>query len=699
MTAPGKSSNLKQKGEAGAWSGSRPHNSMTYEAYLALVKEAEYHSNLYYNQDAPEISDFEYDQLTQRIKAVEAEHPDWVVAESPTQHVGGEATMPDAEKVKHPVQLLSLNDLFSFEDVDAWYQSIGAPKVSVQQKIDGLTIALEYRDGVLYRAATRGDGFVGEDVTPNANVISGIPQVLHIPEGAGVAAKNRLFVRAEVYQPVNEFERVNAALEAAGMKTFANPRNCAAGSLRVKDPSITADRGLSALSFTILYQEGWSEVDTSIIPVPQTSESGDLALLKTLGFDPVPAYQCNNMVEIQAAIEKIGADRDGLAYWIDGAVVKTDDHAIQARLGNTAKFPKHAAAYKYPPETKDTTVRDIIVQTGRTGALTPVAVVDPVRLCGTTVSRVTLHNQGFLDANRINIGAVISVLKSGEIIPKCVAVPGPAEEPYHIYRCPICGAPTEHNDDGSVAFCSNLLCPAQQSRYIQFYCAKDVMDINGMGPAMVDKLVDAGLLKTPLDLYTLKEHRDVIVELDNMGVKSCDTLLAAIEAAKGRELSRVIKSLGICGIGQHIGKGLAKAYPDLDAISNASVAELTTVDGVGETSATAIHDFLQSEEGKAVLTRMKELGINTRSETYGKGDVQGQLTGLTFVITGTLPTMSRNEAKALIEGNGGKCSGSVSKKTSYLLAGEEAGSKLDKANDLGVPVIDENGLKAMLGQF
>lgn len=674
----------------------RPIITMTKEEYLALVKEAEYHSNLYYNQDAPEISDFEYDQLTQRIKAAETEHPDWVVTESPTQHVGGEASMPEALKVKHPVQLLSLNDLFSFEEVDTWYQSIGAPKVSVQQKIDGLTIALEYRDGTLYQAATRGNGFVGEDVTLNAKVIKGIPLTLQIPAGAGVAAGNRIFVRAEVYQPVSEFERVNAALETAGVKTFANPRNCAAGSLRVKDPSITADRGLAALSFTILYQEGWSDVDTSVIPVPQTSESSDLSLLQTLGFDPVPAYPCGSMEEIKAAIEHIGDGRDGLAYWIDGAVVKTDDHRLQDRLGNTAKFPKHAAAYKYPPETKDTVVRDIIIQTGRTGTLTPVAVVDPVRLCGTTVSRVTLHNQGFLDSNRINVGAVISVLKSGEIIPKCVAVPTPADEPYHIHNCPVCGAEVEHNDDGTVAFCSNLLCPAQQSRYIQFYCSKDVMDINGMGPAMVDKLVDAGLMKTPLDLYTLKEHRDTIIALDNMGERSCDVLLDAIEASKGRELPRVIKSLGIDGIGQHIGKGLAKAYPDLDAISNASMADLMAVDGVGETTATAIHDFLQSEEGKAVLSRMKELGINTHSDTYGKEDVQGALTGMTFVITGTLPSMSRNDAKALIEANGGKVSGSVSKKTSFLLAGEDAGSKLDKANSLGVKIINEDELKAML---
>lgn len=668
---------------------------MSHEEYLALVKEAAYHSNLYYNHDAPEISDFEYDQLTQRIKAAEAEHPDWVTPESPTQHVGGEATLAGADKVQHPVQLFSLNDLFSYDDLAAWYRSIGSPAVSVQQKIDGLTIALEYRNGELYCGATRGDGFVGEDVTRNARVIQGIPKRLKIPVGANVAAENRIFVRAEVYQPTAAFECVNAALEAAGKKTFANPRNCAAGSLRVNDPAITAERGLSAFSFTILHQEGWDDVDTTVIPRPMESETGDLSLMAALGFTPVEAYQCSNMDEIIAAIEKIGTERDTLEYWIDGAVVKTDAHALQDTLGNTAKFPKHAAAYKYPPETKDTKVLDILVQTGRTGALTPVAAVEPVRLCGTTVSRVTLHNEGFLQANRINIGATISVLKSGEIIPKCVGVPSPAEEPFHIGSCPVCGAPAEYNEDGSVAFCSNMLCPAQQSRFIQFYCAKDVMDIAGMGPAMVDKLIDAGLLKNPLDLYSLKAHKETIVQMENMGEKSCDALLAAIEAAKSRDLPRVIKSLGISGIGRHIGKALAAKYPDLDTISKAPVDELMSINGIGGTSAQAIYDYFRTT-GVEVLKKMKEIGINTKSAEYGKEAVEGPLSGLTFVITGTLPTMSRNDAKALIEENGGKCSGSVSKKTSYLLAGEEAGSKLEKATALGVPVIDEAALKGMI---
>lgn len=668
---------------------------MTQKEYLSLVKEAAYHSNLYYNNDAPEISDYEYDQLTQRIKAAEAEHPDWVTPESPTQHVGGAATLAGAAKVQHPVQLFSLNDLFSFEELAAWYSSIGSHAVSVQQKIDGLTIALEYRNGDLYCGATRGDGFIGEDVTKNAMVIQGIPKRLNIPAGANVADENRIFVRAEVYQPTAAFERVNAALEAAGKKTFANPRNCAAGSLRVNDPSITAERGLAAFSFTILYQEGWDNVDTTVIPRPMVSETGDLALMQALGFTPVEAYQCSTIEEIIDAVEKIGAERDGLEYWIDGAVVKTDAHGLQDAMGNTAKFPKHAAAYKFPPETKDTKVVDIIVQTGRTGALTPVAVIEPVRLCGTTVSRVTLHNEGFLQANRINIGATISVLKSGEIIPKCVGVPVPAEAPYHIGSCPVCGAPAEYNEDSSVAFCSNLLCPAQQSRFIQFYCSGDVMDIAGMGPAMVDKFIDAGLLHSPLDLFTLKFHKDAIVQMENMGERSCDALLDAIEAAKSRDLPRVIKSLGISGIGRHIGKALAVQYPDLDAISGAPVAELMSINGIGSTSAQAIYDYFHGS-GLETLQRMKKIGINTVSAEYGKGAIEGPLTGLTFVITGTLPNMSRNDAKALIEANGGKCSGSVSKKTSYLLAGEDAGSKLEKATTLGVPVIDEATLKSML---
>lgn len=510
----------------------------TKEQYLQLVKEAAHHSFLYYNQDNPELSDFEYDQLTQRIKSVEAEHPDWVVSESPTQHVGGEAVMEGAKKVQHRVQLASLNDLFSFDEVKAWYESIGAPeKTSVQQKIDGLSMAVIYRNGKLVQAATRGDGFVGEDVTANAQHIDGIPHFLNIPDIAGVDKENTLAVRAEVYMPVEEFERVNAELEKEGKKLFANPRNCAAGSLRVKDASVTASRKLGAISFSILYADGWDAVDEKALPKPGVSETTDLELLKRIGFNPVKAYPCTSFDEIVQAINTIGETRADLPYWTDGAVVKTDDKKLQTVLGSTAKYPRHAAAFKYPPEEKETVIRDIAVQVGRTGVLTPVAVFGPIQLCGTTVTRATLHNQGFIDSLGIGIGCTCRVYKSGEIIPRISTVVKRGEEVFKIKKCPVCGAPAvEYTDDNGtesgVVGCSNINCPAQHARKIQFFCSKEVMDIDGMGPSIVDKLIEADLLDSVTDIYRLKDHAGKIETLEGMGEKSVATMLNAIEQAK-----------------------------------------------------------------------------------------------------------------------------------------------------------------------
>lgn len=674
----------------------------TKEQYLQLVKEAAHHSFLYYNQDNPELSDFEYDQLTQRIKSVEAEHPDWVVSESPTQHVGGEAVMEGAKKVQHRVQLASLNDLFSFDEVKAWYESIGAPeKTSVQQKIDGLSMAVIYRNGKLVQAATRGDGFVGEDVTANAQHIDGIPHFLNIPDIAGVDKENTLAVRAEVYMPVEEFERVNAELEKEGKKLFANPRNCAAGSLRVKDASVTASRKLGAISFSILYADGWDAVDEKVLPKPGVSETTDLELLKRIGFNPVKAYPCTSFDEIVQAINTIGETRADLPYWTDGAVVKTDDKKLQTALGSTAKYPRHAAAFKYPPEEKETVIRDIAVQVGRTGVLTPVAVFDPIQLCGTTVTRATLHNQGFIDSLGIGIGCTCRVYKSGEIIPRISTVVKRGEEVFKIKKCPVCGAPAvEYTDDNGtesgVVGCSNINCPAQHARKIQFFCSKEVMDIDGMGPSIVDKLIEADLLDSVTDIYRLKDHAGKIETLEGMGEKSVATMLNAIEQSKTRELARFIKALGIPGIGQHIGKNLEKLYPDIWAIAAASKEELCAIDGIGDISAEAICSFFTSEENRKMVEELISLGVNAKSTKYGKEEGPGKLTGLTFVITGTLPSMGRDEAKALIEGNGGKCSGSVSEKTSYVLAGEAAGSKLTKATELGIPVIDEATLKSMI---
>lgn len=669
--------------------------------YDALVRAIRYHNNRYYNQDAPEITDYEYDQMTSKLKAMEREHPEWVSPDSPTQRVGGKAVM-SGEKAHHLVRLYSLNDLFSTEDVEDWYiDQMHEPRVSVQNKIDGLTIALEYRNGVFTQGTTRGDGDVGEVVTENAKELQGVPARLNIPANAGIAQDNMLYVRAEVYMPVQEYERVNEEQRKAGKKLFANPRNCAAGSLRVKDPRITKARNLGAISFAILKSEGWENVDANICPRPGVSETDDLALLALLGFDVVPAYVCQGMEEIVAAIKRIDESRNGLPYWIDGAVIKTDEKSIQEEYGYTAKFPKHAAAYKYPPEQKDATVLSIDVQVGRTGVLTPVANLSPVQLCGTTVSRATLHNQAFIDEMGIGVGAVVKVIKSGEIIPRVIGVTKPGPEVFRITKCPACGREAilftdDNGTDNGVYGCPNLACPAQKTRYLEYYCSRDVMDIPGIGPALIDKLCDMGILNDVADLYSLSKHADAIKDLEGMGERSVQKVLAAIEASKARDIDRLIKALGIFSVGRHIGKALATKYPDMDAIIALDCDTLMTVDGIGEISAMAIWGYFHHEDSLARYHRLVAAGLNTKSLTYGQGQGGGALAGMTFVITGTLPTMSRDEAKKLIEAHGGKCSGSVSKKTTYLLAGEAAGSKLTKATSLGIPVLSEDALKAML---
>ena len=617
---------------------------------------------------------------------MEQEHPEWVTQESPSQRVGGRPVLNGA-KVRHQVHLYSLNDLFSVEDVRDWYiGQMHAPRASVQEKIDGLTLALEYRNGKFFLGATRGDGDIGEVVTDNALMVRGVPGQLDIPENAGVAPENRLYVRSEVYMPVADYERVNEEQRQMGKKLFANPRNCAAGSLRVKDPAITKARNLGAISFAILDSEGWEDVDTSICPRPGVSETDDLALLSILGFDVVTAYACQGMDEIEATIKKIGESRGSLPYWTDGAVIKTDEKSIQEEYGYTAKFPKHAVAYKYPPEQKDATVLSIDVQVGRTGILTPVANLTPVQLCGTTVSRATLHNQAFIDDMGIGVGAVVKVIKSGEIIPRVIGVTKPGPEVFRITKCPVCGHDAvlftdENGTDNGVYGCPNLACPAQKVRYIEYYCSRDVMDIIGVGPALIEKLCDMGILNDVADLYSLSKHADAIGSLEGMGEKSVQKALDTIEASKKRDIDRLIKSLGIPGVGRHIGKALAAKYPDMDAIISLDIEALMAVTGIGGISAKAIWDYFHDEESLARYRRLVEAGV---------------FSGMTFVITGTLPTMSREEAKALIEANGGKCSGSVSKKTSYLLAGEAAGSKLTKATTLGVPVLTEDALKEML---
>ena len=670
------------------------------QEYDTLIKQINYHNELYYNQDTSEITDYEYDQLTQALKRIEAEHPDRIRPDSPTQRVNGSAVLSTGE-VEHPVQLYSLNDVFDLRSVDEWHEGCGRPETEAQEKIDGLTISLEYRYGRFYRGATRGNGFIGEDVTENARMIGGIPEVLRIPDGSGVRDGNRFFVRAEVYMPVASFEAANAELAAQGKKPYANPRNCASGSLRTKDPMETKRRGLRAFAFSILKTEGWEGCDPSVLPVPGKSESGDLALLSALGFDVVKSYPCRTPEDIVEAIRKIDESRPSLAYWIDGAVVKVDDKALQAEIGATSKFPKHAVAYKYPPDKKSSIVRGIVVQTGRTGVLTPVAAFDPIPLCGTEVKRATLHNQGFIDMMGIGIGAEIEIVKSGEIIPRVVGIKSPPQEPFKIERCPVCGAAAVEDVDEKgkptgVMRCPNPACPAQSQRYIEFFCSKDVMDIDGLGPAAVGALIDAGLVSAPADLYSLKDRRDEIAALPGLGGSSADRIIASVEKSKSQDMYRVIKALGIPGVGRHVGKALEKAYPSIDAVAEeASADAFEALDGVGKITAGDLWAFFHSAEGIAKYHALKDAGINVSSRAYGKVR-NGVLSGMTFVVTGTLPKRSRDEAKALIEANGGKCSGSVSKKTTYVLAGEAAGSKLDKALALGIPVIDEAGLEMML---
>ena len=668
---------------------------MTQEELEQLYQEAAYHSNLYYNQDAPEISDFEYDALIRKIKAAEAEHPEWVKPYSPTQKVGGSASMAEElGKVNHVVPLLSLQDVFSLGEVDSWW---GGQPLSVEPKVDGLSSAATYVDGTLTLGATRGDGHVGENVTENMKQVEGIPRTLNpvswLPE------HYTLIVRCEVVMPVEQFNRVNAELELEGKKLFANPRNAAAGSLRLKDAEITGERGLMAVAFQILYADGFQ--DTEEEHRPCVSQRRDLQLLKELGFQPVNSIPAATADEIHQAIEQIDKTRHELPYWLDGAVLKIDDRSVQDSLGTTAKYPRWAVAYKYPPEQKETTITRIYTQVGRTGRITPVAEFTPIQLAGTTVTRATLHNPEFMESlGGVCVGARVVCRKAAEIIPEILEVISrPADgKPFEITVCPECGTPVVKNKDGNGAFCPNINCPAQFARHLSFFASRDVMEIDGLGPKRISQLIDAGLLHSIGDIYRLKDHRAELLDLPKMGEKSTDKLLAAIEGSKNRPLSRVIKALGISGIGVHVGEALEASYPDMAAIRNLTVEEMTSIDGVGPVSAQSLYDFFHSDAGNALLDDLAACGVNMTSRTYGQAAAKGALEGLTVVITGTLPTMDRKEAEALIRSHGGKVTSSVSRKTDLLLAGESAGSKLTKANQLGIRVISEQELLDMLDQ-
>lgn len=685
---------------------------MNYQELLKKAKEA---SIAYYNNDNPIMEDPEYDALVREIKAYEAAHPEEIDPNSPTQRVGGTANSSFA-KVQHDVPMLSLRDVFSLEEVDAFLDTLGPDtEVSCETKIDGLSIEVDYRDDetgnglTLYRASTRGDGNIGEDVTENARYIIGIPD--HIDPIKEAANLRRLVVRGEVYLPVKEFLRINEENEKTGGRIFANPRNAAAGLLRTKDVNATKNAHLHMFAFNVQSFERKSEVEGQPL-IPMFSEHMmTLLMLQDFGFRHVVFFPAVTKEEVHDRIRHIGELRGHLPYWIDGAVIKVNNLTYRKKLGETSHDPKWAVAFKYPPEEKETTVKDIILQTGRTGKITPVAVFDPpVLLAGTRVERATLHNQAIIVRLGVNVGDTVVVRKAAEIIPEVVRVSKHGEKEwmeYHIdeHFCPSCGGEITYNIGCTEQYCTNPDCPAQKSAHFEFFCSRDCMDIRGLGPNLIDLFIEKGWLNELPDIYRLGEHRREMEQLDGFGKKAVDNLLSAIEASKNQSLDRLVKGLGIPGIGRHIGKELAKKYKDIFEIGagtmdkegfDKKVEELSALDGVGPVSARAMAKYFREQKHLQMLEEMQTLGVNLSSGAAETSNESNNLSGLVFVITGTLPTMKREEAAAMIEANGGKVASSVSKKTNYLLAGENAGSKLSKAQELGIKVISEEELLRMM---
>ena len=655
-----------------------------FEARQARVGELrrllEYHSDRYYNQDSPEISDYEYDMLQRELRALEESDPRLQSASSPTQHVGGQASALFTP-VAHTVRMESLLDAFSEEELFDFdrrvRQSVSDAAYVVEPKIDGLSVSLEYRSGVLVRGSTRGDGDVGEDITENVKTIASVPREL--PK-----ALPFIEVRGEVYMPRASFNELVARQDEAGEKPFKNPRNAAAGSLRQKDSAVTAGRKLDMFLFNVQQLEGET----------LTSHKQSLDFLAELGFCTVPGYcRVDTIEEAIEQVKKIGETRNALPYDIDGAVIKVDDFAQRRAMGSTAKFPRWAIAFKYPPEEKQTVLRDIEIAVGRTGVLTPTAVFDPIELAGTTVSRATLHNQDFIDEKGIALGDALLVRKAGDIIPEVLSVTQHSgNEPFRIPSvCPSCGAPTVREAEQAAVRCTNSDCPAQLRRSLIHFCSRDAMDIEFLGEAVTDALVDAGLVKGVEDIYRLTAEQ--LKTLENFGEKSADNLVNAIEKSKQNDLYKLIFGLGIRHIGQKSAKLLCDHFRTMDAIAAATAQEIAAIEGFGEIMAESAAQYFSLPQTKALIAGLKELGLNMRSLREVERDV---FAGKTFVLTGTLPTYTRAEAGALIEKYGGKVSSSVSKKTDYVLAGEEAGSKLKKARDLGVTVLSEEEFIAML---
>ena len=643
-----------------------------------LTKEIRHHNELYYNQDAPQISDFEYDALTRELKAIEKEYPELITPDSPTQKVGGVA-LKLFSPVQHAVKMESLQDVFSVEELQEFGDKIDTSRTafSVEPKIDGLSVSLEYEGGNFVRGSTRGDGTTGEDVTANLLQIESIPKTIDFYDA--------LEVRGEVYMPKKSFLKLVERQELLGEQPAKNPRNAAAGSLRQKNSAITASRGLDIFVFNVQSIEGKnfnSHIET-------------LDFLKDLGFNVLPFYtKCGTIAEAIQEVNKIGENRGSYDFDIDGAVIKADNLRYRDELGSTAKYPRWAVAFKYPPEEKETVLKSIEINVGRTGALTPTAEFEPIQLAGTTVSRAVLHNEDFINEKQIGIGDTIIVRKAGEIIPEVLAVSRHCENSVVFKmptRCPSCGAPVSRAEGEAVIRCTNSDCPAQLLRNLIHFTSRDAMDIEGLGPAVLEQLVDAGIVCNIVDLYTLDFDR--VMSLDRIGEKSTQNMFAAIEKSKQNDLSKLVTALGIRHIGSKAAKLLADRFHDIDGIMSATREELLDIEGFGEILANSAVEYFSVEDNRNMICALKELGVNTVSTKTVAGD---RFAGMTFVLTGALPTYTRSAAAEIIESFGGKVSGSVSKKTTYVLAGEEAGSKLDKANALGVSVIDEQEFNKMI---
>ncbi len=649
----------------------------------------DYHNYRYNVLDEPEIPDREYDMLLHELELLEVKHPELVTADSPTQRVGGEP-VKGFRKLRHDVPMQSLQDVFSMDELrqfdDRVKKVLDDYEYVVEQKIDGLSVSLEYENSLFTRGSTRGDGLVGEDITANLRTIKSIP--LRLRESV-----EYIEVRGEVYLPVDDFIELNEKQEILGGKVFANPRNAAAGTLRQLDPKVAAERKLSIFVFNVQQVRG----------MEFKTHSESLEFLKRAGFKVSPGYYiCKGIEEVISAVNEIGELRGNDSYEIDGAVIKVNDLAQREELGVTSKNPRWAAAYKYPAEQKETVLKNIFVQIGRTGVLTPNAELEPVRISGSTVSRATLHNLDYINSKDIMIGDHVIIQKAGDIIPEVVEVikerrTGREKRFEMPGECPACGSPVMREENMAAYRCTGIECPAQQFRSIVHFCSKPAMNIDGLGPSIIDLLIKNELIATIGDIYYLNNKKDELASLEGLGDKSVEKLLAAIESSKSNGLARLLVGFGIRHVGTRAGRLLASHFPDINVLSNATTDDFTAIDEVGKIMAESLVSFFNNPQTEHLLGRLKAAGVSVISASYGEKK-SGVFLGKTVVLTGALPTLKRDEAKKLIEDNGGKASSSVSRKTDYVLAGSEAGSKLTKAQDLGITIINEEEFRKMIGE-